>query len=477
MNLLESQKRLNGWFWNDDIWRVGLQFMGALYDDFALEPGLKRLSDSGNLWEALMSTACEYMAVAGRQICEDKDRLGTGRSVRKEEYLSYYINYEWPPLEIFQSMWHENCLGEANPLPKRVLFYFDIEYYNNQDSTVVLLNQQGVFDALEPIYLLVRERLLELGIAHLAILTGRGYNFVCAVPPESPVFARLIDIGGPIDESLALKQQQPAFKRRRTVPWQAERAFKGALRLVLFFAGSIIDEARKRMWPMRVEMSDMGRQGLSFDVTMLTRSVDTSACATPISPYLKLHYQKVLDQGVVEHTPIPVRLIRARNEHENFPHLAKMIEVRNDYDEAMDHFAGQVGYIPDGSQGLAGLIQLYEKSPMAWFHQQLDSETHVPYWDWWKSYRDYERICGNFPHLAPLIYNPNPAMLQPDHLNRLINDFLDAGWHPKHIGGFIRALYEDYRFSWDNRFKKYDPAKWANGWVEILGAQRYFGLE
>ena len=476
MNLNESIEQLNGWFWHDDIWRVGLQFMGALYDDFHLERGIRRLSDSSNLWNALMSTACEYMAVAGRQICEIKDKLGTGRSVRKEEYLSYYVNYEWPPLEPFQSMWHENCLGEANPLPKRVLFYFDIEYYNNIDTTVVLLDQAAVFRALEPVYQLVREKLLELGIDHMAVLTGRGYNFVCVVPAESPIFARLVEIGGPIDESLSLRQQQPAFKRKRRVPWQTERAFKGSLRMVLFFAGLIIEEARRRSWPLSVEMSDMGDEGISFDVTMLTRSVDTSACALPISPYLKLHYQKVLDSRVTTNTPIPVRLIRSRKDHENFPNLEKMIEVRFSYDEAVEHFSGQLGYIPDGSAGMANLIALYDRSPLAQFHRVMDSEEHVPYWDWWKSYRDYDRVCGQFPRLAPLVYNPNPLLLQPDYLNMLINDFMDAGWHPKHIGGFIRAIYEDYRFNWENRFRKYDASKWANGWVEILGAQRYYGM-
>jgi hypothetical protein len=475
MNLLESQEKLNGWFWNDDVWRVALQFMGALYDDFHLESGIRRLSDSGNLWEAMMSTACEYLAVAGRQICEIKDKLGTGRSVKKEEFLSYYVNYEWPPLELFQSMWHENCLGEANPLPKRILFYLDIEYYNNLDSTIVLLNQKAVFDALEPLYRLVRERLLGMGIEHLAVLTGRGYNFVCAIPSESPVFQKILNIGGPIEESLSERQQRPAFKRSRKVPWQAERSFKGALRLVLFLAGLIVEEARRRVWPLPVEMSDLGPEGIAFDVTMLTRSVDTSACAIPSTPYLKLHYQKVLDPRVVNHTPIPVRLIRARNDHENFPNLGKMIEVRNDYKQAVDHFAGQLGYIPDGSAGLENLISLYEASSLASFHRLMDSEQHDPYWDWWKTYRDYDSIALRYPHLAWMLECPNPAFLQPLPLNDLINDFLDTGWHPKHIGGFIRAIYEDYTVNWENRFRKYDAAKWADGWVEILGGQRYFG--
>jgi len=476
MNPIESQARLNGWFWQDDVWRVALQFMGALYDDFHLERGLERLSDSASLWEAMMTTACEYLAVAGRQICEIKDKLGTGRSVSKEEYLSYYINYEWPPLELFQSMWQTSCLGDINPLPKRVLFYFDIEYYNNEDSTIALLNQQGIFDAIEPIYRLVRESLLELGIEHLAVLTGRGYNFVAAIPSESEVFQRLLEVGHGVEPTVADRQQRPAFKRRKRVPWQAEQAFKGSLRLVLFFAGLIINKARRLIRPMPVEMSDIGPEGISFDITMLTRSVDTSACAIPVTPYLKLHYQKALDSRVVNNTPILVRLIRARNEHENFPDLHKMIVVRNDYDQALKHFEGQTGYIPDGSCGINRLIDLYWQSPLAGFHQIMDSEEHHPYWDWWKMYRDYEKFISHFPHLGWLIHNPNPALLQPDSLNMLVNDLLDAGWHPKHIGGFIRALYEDYRIDWNNRFKKYDAAKWANGWVEILGAQRYFGF-
>ena len=119
--------------------------MGGICDSFHLEKGLRKLSNSENLWKAMNQTACNHLAVAGRQICELKRKLQTGRSVNKDEYLSHYVNYEHPPLELAQSMWQQNLSDDINSPPKRVLFYFDIEYYNNIDSTIALFDQQKIY--------------------------------------------------------------------------------------------------------------------------------------------------------------------------------------------------------------------------------------------------------------------------------------------------------------------------------------------
>lgn len=467
MTLLDSVSILNKWWWQDEVWRVALQFLGNSNRSFHLENNLYHLSDSDNLREAMMATSCEYLTLTGRQINEEKGKLGTGRSVTKEEYLNYYVNYEDPPLELSQSLWQN----------KRVLFFFDIEYFNNYDQGVVLLDQKAILDTVEPVYSLVREILLSFGIDHMATLSGRGYNFISSVPDNSPLYSELVKVGGKREPTLIKKQKGSAFKRRRSVPVDAELSFKGALRLVLFLAGLIFMEARKTPDLLPVEMSDIGREGISLDLTMLTRSVDTSSCAVAGSPYIKFHFQKGVAPKIVYNTPIPIRLIRARGERENFSDVDSLIKVRNNYHRALDHFSDQTGHIPDGSSGIARLLDCYKKSPMAYFHNLMDSEEHEPYENWPKTYRNYDEICEQFPHLTDIIYNPNPALLSPYYLNRLINDFMDEGWHPKHVGGFIRSVYEDGLLgSWGNRFYKYDAGKWANGWVEILGGQRYFGL-
>lgn len=472
MNLFDSVKILNGWLWQDEVWRILLQFMGGIFPDFHLEKGLRRLSDSGNLWNAMLQTACEYIAITGKQICEEKDKP-TGRSITKEEFLSYYVNFEDPPPELIQSAWQENCLGELNPLPKRVLFYFDIEYYNNEDSTIALLDQNKVFMALEPMYHTVREALLLLGIDHIAVSTGRGYNFVSSVPSDSPVFDELLKIGRCIESSVSGKQNTRAYKRYKRVTWQAEQSFHGMMRLVLFFAGLVIGEARQRSL-LPVEMTDQGHEGISFDLSFMTRSIDTSCLGMPATVYLKLHFQKKINPQITYNTPIFLRLIRARGYEENFPDFRHMIETRSNYWDALNHFSTQEGYIPDGSTGIANLIKLYWNSQMSNFHLLMDSEEHDPYWDWWKTYNNLEGIYNQFPQLGNILEHPNPKLLQPDSLNYLINELQNGGWHPKHIGGLIRSFYENPMLGWGNRFNKYDAARWANGWVEILGSQRYF---
>ena len=429
-------KILNGWYWQRDVLRIALQFLGVECDEFDLEENLCKLSDSENLKKAMSEISAEYLTVCGRQICEEKQKIGTGRSVKKEEYLSYYINFENPPVEPSMSVWQKD----------KILWYVDLEVYNNNNSTIALLDQEKVYQFLEPIYQLVKRTLSYFGIRCIAVSSGRGYNFICSVPVNSPVFRELLDIGRCIEPTLAEEQHRfPVCKRNKPVPWQLEQGFKGSMRLVIFFIGLIIDEAR-RISNLNVEMSDQGTEGISMDPTFITRSVHTSSIAIPGSIYLKLHYNKDnehVDPSVKENTPPPIRLIRLYNGHENFPDFRKLIEVRSDYYQALDHLAGQVGYIPDGSEGLHNLIKLYRSSPLYYFHQLMDSVEHDPYWDWWKGYKNIDGICASVPQISHILRNPNPSLLQPDALNYLINKLMDHGMHPKHVAGIVRAQYED----------------------------------
>jgi hypothetical protein len=473
--LYDSIKYLNSWYWCDDTWRIILQFCGALYNDFHLERNLNRLSNSANLREAIKETACEYLAVAGHQISEEKGKLGTSRSITKDEYINYYVNFEDPPLALFQSVWQEDCGWGFAPKSKRIFFFFDIEYYNNTTDIVPLIDQVGIFQAMEPVYRVISDSLNTLGINHLAVLTGRGYNFISSISCQSPIYEELIDIGGTLEPTLAAKQHFPAFKRKRPVPWKAEQSTKGIMRLVIFFIGLIIREARRRSTTLPVEISDKGKEGISFDPTFLTRGCSESIVGIPATPYIKLHFQKPWSYAT-EITPIPIRLIRSHNSHDNFPDVNKAISVRSNYHQSIEHFAGQQGYIPDGSYGLKNLIKLYRQSPMYYFHKTMDSVEHDPVNIWWRTYRDYDRISKSYPGIAHILRNPSPALLKPDVLDFMINYLLDKGWHPKHIAGLIRAIYEDWHFYWENRFAKHDAARWANGWVEILGGQRFFGM-
>ena len=469
-----SIRNLNGWYWNSDIWRVNIQAMGGLCDSFQLEPGLKRLSDSGNLWNAVMNTACEYLVVAGEQICEQKNKKGTGSSRTKEDFLTWDVNYENPVLELFQSVWQESCLGTINPNPKRTLFYLDIEYYDNESMEDFLIDQESIYAYLEPLYQLTREILLDLGIDHIALVSGRGYNFISCVPAESPMFGELLNIGKCVEQTVAQMQAEPIGKRNKPVPWQTEQSFKGSMRLATLLVGMIAGEARRR-WGLKVEFSDKAERGISLDLSFIVRSASASSHGLPATPYLKWHYQKHIDETVLRNTPIPVRMIRANGRHENFSDYRDFLSIRNNtennYYQAREHFSGQTGYIPDGSAGLRNLAKLYYQSMLYQFHKNLDQYNHY----WWNDDEVNEivnRIYRYFPNISWMLDNPNPILLNPTYLDTFINELMNGGVDPIEIAVVLRAFYEEDSFNWGS-IGSYNYEKRANGWVEFLGCQRY----
>lgn len=472
MTVLQSSVQfLNGWYWQDDVWRIILQYLGCLIGDFHLERKLRRLSASANLKEFLCSSACEYLSLCGKQISEDKGKKSTGRSITMDQFTDYYINFEDPVLEILQSTWQ----NEINAIPKRTIFYLDLEYYNNYSYDIALIDQFDLFKKLEPFYWLVKNNLLNFGIDHIAISSGRGYNFLCIVPWDSSVFKQLIEIAPNIEKQVLERQKYPEPKRWRAISPYSEMSFRGMMRLVIYFMGLVIRQAiLHKVSHLNIGFSDGGGEGISFDPTFITRAVDKNCFGVPCSPYLKLHFLKYTKNAIVEHTPIPVRLIRSRGNKEYFPNLNEFCLARWNYKELLNYWLPrQTGFIPDGSTGLQNLINSYKNSNLKKIYDWMDSEEHDRSTIWWRTYRNYDKILFDYPQLRYFVENANPQMLKPDSLRYVINFLFDRGWSPKHIGGFIRAIYENPQYWWKNDFFKYPSARWANGWVEIFMAERF----
>jgi hypothetical protein len=68
---------------------------------------------------------------------------------------------------------------------------------------------------------------------------------------------------------------------------------------------------------------------------------------------------------------------------------------------------------------------------------------------------------------------PNPTLLQPGNIKRMVEHLLDKGWHPKHIGGMLAGRYEANDKGWDKKYwSKYNTRTRANFW-----ARTYAGLK
>ncbi len=489
MNLTESIQHSNGWYWNEDVLRVILQFWGADIEKIALESfatantnGLRHLSDSTIIKNILKTVKNEYVVVVGKQILEETEQVS--KSVKIEE-LPYYINFENPCLEYFQSFWQKDAINYADQddkdvKPIRSIFVLDVEYYNKHEQGNIIIHQKERFLDLEPTYKVIKDKLNEYGIKHITVMTGKGYHFISQVPHTSPIMEQIIKIGSSIESSLRDKQRQGRFLRReRPVPPNVELIFKGNNRLQQFFFCQVINEIRRKS-NIRIEISDCSEEGIALDNTILTRQVDMSCFGSLGSLYLKtlLAWDKI-GGHIVSNTPIPVRILRSINDIEILS-LEDAILIRNDYDLALKHLASIEGFIPDGTNGLEKLIADYWDSALYNnVHKMMDSEEHDPPESWNMSYRNYDGICAKYPSIVQLLRNPNPSLLSPDELNYFINELYFL-WEVdkdlrrmKHISGLLRAIYEDGIFNWGNSFLFYDAARHANGWVELVLGQKY----
>lgn len=439
------------------------------------------LSDDISLLEGehvLKGIACEYLAVSNLDI---KSWKGIPvRSIKPAELPGELRKNALS--EIFRSFWskdvpHKGDLPIAERGPLYQLIAWDVEYYNHTYPGWPFIDQQGVFDKLEPSYRVLEGNLNKFGISHMTVMTGRGYHYLTHIPSESPIMEDLIEIGNGIEEPVSgMHRHIPDFsKRDRQIPPRSELAFKGANYLMQYLFSQSINEARETS-QLPVEISDRGNEGISFDSTAFVRHAGTGKTGVLGSLYLK---PLVKDEYHVENTRVLTRVARDVDGKE-IDDVSRLIQVRQNYRLSVDNLKNSGGSIPDGSEGIGRMINEYKKSELRQLHLALDGNPgdHTDVWD--STYRkdDYAWIKNIDSGLYETLLNANPKLLQPDDLNYFINtiynsfggELQSAG----HVSALLRSIYEDPRFHWGKLFSRHESAtRHANGWTAVILGQRF----
>lgn len=462
---------------NPVVSRAILEFLGCT--DLPESPSLLAGGDF------LGKASAEYLAVVNLAIRLEKSGKVPVRSIKPQELPS--ILGKDPATEIFQSLWQKDAPGQEDlPLeerkPIRSLFVLDIEYYNKKFPGKAFVDQLGTFQLLEPAYQTVREILLSYGINHLAVMTGRGYHFISQIPFGSSVLDELIELGNLIEPPVAKFQKVvPArSKRDRPIPPKSELAYKGLSYLAHFIFTRSIRNARKRS-QIPVEVSDLGEEGIAFDATTtMVRHVGSAKIGVPGSIYVKpLIATEVIGEEIVRRTRLLTRVVRAVGDRE-LGSIEELIQARQNYKLALFNLEKSGGEIPDGSVGIAMLIEDYERSGLRKLHKAIDEEQGDPQEIWHRTYRNYSGIIEKNPDLAFIINKANPKLLEPDSLNYLIDTLFDR-WGGReniriagHVRTFLRAVYEDPKFHWGERFTRHESAtRHASGWTAIILGKRF----
>ena len=123
-------------------------------------------------------------------------------------------------------------------------------------------------------------------------------------------------------------------------------------------------------------------------------------------------------------------------------------------DQAAAHAEQFSGAVPVSDDGLARLCDQYSHSELARFHDYC----HIGEGDLQPG-EALHRVLhdGRLSQFTKdVALNPNPRMLQPRVMRKVVSDLCCHGWHPRHIKNLLTDRYQDPAFGWHINFAKYN---------------------
>jgi hypothetical protein len=455
----ENNQREDYW------WRTGTQ-----------KGVMEYLGSSAASWDQMSDIQHEFLAFGNIPKLNRTNKNSPFTIIEPGQFPDFLRDYQ-SQVELHASLWQKD--SDVRPgYPSRVILVWDIDLFDKTYRNRSVDDPEVAFSELEPVYQLMRQALISYNIPHIAITSGRGYNFVTQIPAVSPVMDDLINLSGPLEPTVLQKQAHPnpSLKRTKPIPPITERAHLAAGRLEQYLFNRVIRAARRQS-KIPVEISDKGERGISFDNTAMVYPIENRIIGALGTPY----FMKPRQAGAWSGRTI-IRIPRAGSDFELS--LDEVIQARSDYGLASDLLDDADCKIPDGSLGLGQLIKDYLGSDLRSLHQALDSSFGDPPESFEITYRNYDSIAKQTAHperIWQLINQANDELLKPDNLDFFIWEIFKAwGGSPEkpdvapHVAGLIRAIYEDGRLLWGYRwYRQLDALRYARSWVALILGQAY----
>jgi hypothetical protein len=492
----KHNQAINGLYWNNAALRVILEYLGA--PGFpGLEPGLKRLNKSGNLYNHLLKVHPEGIIVTGPNV--DHHPLMAERyelrfpAVGSWEYgvdgkfkTIYHdtLDIQGPPQELNMQLWQRDvhCLTHPkdtgytgdmnNAKPTRTIFVVDIEYKNKASENQVITDQEGIFRQVHNVVDSIEDVLKQYGFDYLKVMTGKGYNLVGHVPSFDTAFDELVRIGGSLEPTLMfyMGQMDRSKKRLHRVPVKTELAHKGVNRIMQYVTNLGWQRYRQKGGRNHVTTKAIGDgPNVIIDQYLLAVEASMKATGIPGCPYLRFWYQDwkkgfdELQRKVLPNTCIPIRLPLGYNGHDRAD-IHNAVRIRNNFGEAMEFLQGGSGIIPNCSEGIKRVLHDYHESELAHLHRQMEEKPFVRY-----DLEAQKRQLGG--RLAALLTDPDPGLNTSGGLHHFVRELNKRRWHPKDIASIIATAYGSLqREAWP---KYYSYHRRAAGETErVLGEVR-----
>jgi sugar phosphate isomerase/epimerase len=357
------------------------------------------------------------------------------------------------------------------------LFHLDVEYVNFDSPAEAFLDPCRTFDLQEPAVRVIQTLLLQWGIRPLHMITGQGHHFVWRVSRTSDLAGRIAALC-PARELLGACQERVPPALHSHIDREAHRAFAATALLMEYLAHRVKEVAGPlSQFPVEITAVHVGpcaskqREIISIDISEYGDPLHTRMVRMPFTNYLKPWVTGLARSLGIEESIPAIRCIPL---HEM--DIRQAIKVRQVDADVINLARHASVSIPEQAEGTARLLQDYLTSHLRQFHERFYSDQHDVKDRWPETYdRTLEDL---FPPCARHIVTwPNDLLLKPAGMQMVTRCLLAAGWHPRHIAGFIRSKFENPAFNWGVNWADYVPAIRADFYTRLFAGLYATGLD
>ncbi len=333
-------------------------------------------------------------------------------------------------MDVERSLWDRDSL----------ILDVDLEYHNFDSPAAPWLDPERAFALQVPVVNSTLRILDAAGIDPLILVSGRGVHLIWAVARCSPPFHRLAALGH-VPPPLEAQYAHPIPPAGSGIAPTLGRAYAGAGLLAEYLGHRVLAQTASAS-PIPVQLTAVevgpgpwGREIVSFDISEYGDPLHTRHIRVPFSAYLKpRHFEWALGEAGVR-SLLPIFEIPLSGMT-----LREAIRTARDPGATVELARRATVRIPDYSDATAELLDGYQGSPLAGFHERFYSEP------WEKA------LFLPSVHPAPiaeappcvnwLLDHPNDWMLRPAALQHVTRVLTALGWRPHEIVQLIYACYQ-----------------------------------
>lgn len=358
-----------------------------------------------------------------------------------------------------------------------VLLHLDVEYVNFDSPAEAYLDPWRTFDLQEPVVHVIETLLLQWGIRPLHLITGQGHHFVWRIARASELAGRIAALC-PAPELLDDCEKRVPPGLDALIDREAHRAF-AAISLLMEYVAHRVKEAAAPLskFPVQITAVHVGpcvtkqREIISIDISEYGDPLHTRMVRMPFTNYLKPWVNGLVRLLGIE-GDIPA--FRAIPLHEI--DIRQAIKVRQVDADVLDLAHRACVRIPEQPDGTERLLTEYLASPLRRFHVDFYSVQHDAKERWHETY-DRTPMEMFLPCVRHIVEWPNDLLLKPAGMQLVTRCLLAAGWHPRHIAGFIRSKFENPAFHWGVDWGDYSPAIRADFYTRLFAGLYATGLD